>query len=359
MLPASKSKLITILAHVLMWVLFGIAIFFYHPLFSGVDIPAQAWIKQGITLSLLVIAFYVNTAILVPRLLLKNKAVYYLLAAMVLVSFVVIINTRAEQSLPDPYPQFNRSAAVIRTPGLPRPEPRRRIDRSTIIITVLVLGIGTSITAIQKWQTDRQQRNEQEKASITSELSFLKAQLSPHFFFNTLNNIYALTASDPDLAGKAIHQLSRMMRYLLYETASGETMLSKEIIFMNDYIGLMQLRLTDSVKVSFETSPRLEDMPVAPLLFLPFVENAFKHGAGTEQPCYIDICISQEDKMVHFNVKNSIMKDKSVSLETHTGIGLANTRRRLNLLYPGKHTLRVHERNAENEYHVYLQLNLA
>ena len=169
---------------------------------------------------------------------------------------------------------------------LPRGKP---IDRPTIIISALVLGIGTSITVIQKWQKDKQEREALEKEKVSSELSFLKAQINPHFFFNTLNNIYALTQVDADKAGKAIHQLSRMMRYLLYETQQGQTMLGREIAFVKDYISLMQLRLTDAVKVIIDTPPHLLDMPMAPMMLLPFVENAFKHGVSATQQSHIDI----------------------------------------------------------------------
>src|SRR4029077_327973 len=135
-------------------------------------------------------------------------------------------------------------------PGPPRIVPGRLGGSGitmTVTITALVIGISTAITAIQKWQKDNQERKELEKEKVTSELSFLKAQINPHFFFNTLNNIYALTAVYAELAGKAIHQLSRMMRYLLYGTQQRHTMLSQEIAFVKDYISLMQLRLTDAV----------------------------------------------------------------------------------------------------------------
>jgi sensor histidine kinase YesM len=221
-----------------------------------------------------------------------------------------------------------------------------------------VLVIGTSITVIQKWQKDKQEREDLEKDKVSSELSFLKAQINPHFFFNTLNNIYALTKVDADEAGKAIHQLSRMMRYLLYETQQGQTMLSQEIAFVKDYIGLMQLRLTDAVKVDFEAPDNLTDRPMAPMLLLPFVENAFKHGVSTTHESHINIVILQRGNLLDFMIKNSIMKDKSISLDTNSGIGLVNTRRRLDLLYPGKYTLANGGLDNGNEYTVHLILDL-
>jgi LytS/YehU family sensor histidine kinase len=228
-----------------------------------------------------------------------------------------------------------------------------------LAIIALVLGVSTSITTIQKWQADKQLTQEMEQDKVTSELSFLKAQINPHFFFNTLNNIYALTQVNADVAGKAIHQLSRMMRYLLYDTQQKQTMLSQEIAFVKDYISLMQLRLTDVVNVNIDTPRSLQDVPLAPMIFLPFVENAFKHGVSATQQSHIDIVIWQHNKMLDLTVKNSIINDNSISLDTSSGIGLVNTRRRLDLLYRGKYKLDIIELNANNEYIVHLTIDLS
>lgn len=355
-LARSNGKLVIILAHVLIWAVFGIAIFFYHPLFSGIDIPLQAWITQSITLGLLIIAFYINAAFLVPRFLLKNHAAYYFVMVIALVATIVFIIGWADAL--DPHQPFKQVADFVKAPRL-KPNRSSHIERPTIILTALVLGIGTSIAVIQKWQKDKQMREELEKEKVTSELSFLKAQINPHFFFNTLNNIYALTTVDGALAGKAIHQLSRMMRYFLDGTQPGHTMLSQEIAFVKDYISLMQLRVTDVVMVSIDTPTHLIDMPLAPMIFLPFVENAFKHGVTATQSSHINIIILQKGKMLDLTVKNSIIKGKSVSLDTNSGIGLANTKRRLDLLYPGKYTLDINEMNVNSEYTVHLILDLS
>jgi hypothetical protein len=362
-LQPSKSRLITILAHVLAWVVFGIVMFFYHPLFSDIEIPYQAWITQTVTLILLVTAFYVNVSVLVPGFLLKNRFGYYVALIIILVAAIVFIKGGVENVLYS-HQGFLRNRQVrvaelikaFTRLKLPRGKP---IDRPTIIISALVLGIGTSITVIQKWQKDKQQREALEKEKVSSELLFLKAQINPHFFFNTLNNIYVLTQVDADKAGKAVHQLSRMMRYLLYETQQGHTMLGREIAFVQDYISLMQLRLTDAVKVVIDTPRHLLDMPMAPMMLLPFVENAFKHGVSATQQSHVDIRVLQRNSMLDITVKNTIMKDNSISLDTNSGIGLMNTRRRLDLLYPGKYILDICELNARNEYTVHLMLDLS
>ena len=354
----SKSKLITILIHILVWAVFGLAIFFRYPVFIGNGISYQLWVTQTVTLSLLVIAFYVNSSILVPRFLLKNHTVYYFVIVIAIVGVIVFINAWLETAFPIMNSQ-ERVPEMLRLPRLHKPGLGTHIDTLTIIISALVIVIGTSITVIQKWQKDKLEREALEKDKVSSELSFLKAQINPHFFFNTMNNIYALTQVNANEAGKAIHQLSRMMRYLLYETQQGQTMLSQEIAFVQDYISLMQLRLTGAVKLIIDTPPQLMDMPMAPMILLPFVENAFKHGMSTTEQSHIGIFILQRGKELDVTVKNSIMKDNNISLDINSGIGLPNTRRRLDLLYPGKHKLEISEMNAGNEYTVHLMLDLS
>lgn len=358
-LQRSKGRLITILTHVLIWAVFGLAIFFHRPFFANNDMPFQFWVTQTVTLSLLLIAFYVNASVLVPRFLLKNQFGNYFAMIIAIVVVIVFIHGWVDRAF-DPPLAFEQAELLRprRPPGPSGPGQGIHIDKLTIIISALVLGIGTSITVIQKWQKDKLKREELERDKVTSELSFLKAQVNPHFFFNTLNNIYALTTVDAELAGKAIHQLSRMMRYLLYDTQSGHTMLSQEIAFVKDYISLMQLRLTDVVTLNIDTPPSLRDVPLAPMIFLPFIENAFKHGVRAAQPSHIDIIILQKDKVLDLTVRNSTIKDNSGSLDTGSGIGLVNTKRRLDLLYPAKYKLDINELNADNEYTVHLVLDL-
>ncbi|HTD40739.1 MAG TPA: histidine kinase [Mucilaginibacter sp.] len=355
-IPKSKSRLITVLIHILIWGVFGL-IYFFQPLTYNITVPYQLWIKQSILLGLLVLAYYSNSFILVPRFLLKNKTSIYFIIVIVIAAVIVLINIYADEWLNI----HQLMDAAFHKSGPPKHHKGRDHgwDLAIIAITALVLGVSTSITAVQKWQKDKQEREELEKDKVTSELSFLKAQINPHFFFNTLNNIYALTQVDAEVAGKAIHQLSRMMRYLLYDTQQGHTMLSQELAFVKDYISLMRLRLTEVVKINFDEPTDLKDKPLAPMIFLPFVENAFKHGVSATQQSHIDIVVLQKDNLLDLTVKNSIINDNSISLDTNSGIGLVNTRRRLDLLYPGKYKLEINELNTNNEYTVHLILDLS
>jgi two-component sensor histidine kinase len=359
MMPTlSKSKLITILVHVLVWSVFGIGIFFYLPIFSGIDIHYSLWIRQAVTFCLFITVFYINAFYLVPGFLLKKHPGYYFTIVIGIIIAIVILDGWNDQLLN--LHRFFDEAFLKRVMAQVLAHRGENILQVfTLVMSILVLGISTSLAVVRKWQKDKQKREELEKDKVTSELSLLKAQINPHFFFNTMNNIYVLTQVDADLAGQAIHQLSRMMRYLLYETHQGHAMLSQEIAFVKDYINLMQLRLTDAVKVNFEIPDHLLDMPIAPMLLLPFLENAFKHGLSTTQQSHIDILIRQRSSELDITVRNSVMKDNNVSLDTNGGIGLVNTRRRLDLLYPDKYKLETCELNADNEYTVHLILDLS
>jgi two-component system LytT family sensor kinase len=355
-IPKSKSKLITVIIHILIWVVFGL-IYYFQPFMGDIIVPYQLWVKNGVIWSLLILAYYSNSTILVPKFLLKNRTGLYFVAVIGITTVIVLLNIYADKFLN--LPQLMDAAFHRHGPPKHRGGRSHEWDIAMVAMIALVLGISTSITTIQKWQNDKQKHQEMEQDKISSELSFLKAQINPHFFFNTLNNIYALTLVNGDTSRKAIHQLSRMMRYVLYDTQNSRTQLSKEIAFVKDYISLMQLRLTEVVKIEFSSPAALKDMAIAPMIFLPFVENAFKHGVSATQASHITIAVEQQNTEVELIVVNTIIKEQSNNLEEGSGIGLNNTRRRLDLLYPGKHTLLIDENTAGNIYSVHLTLDLS
>lgn len=352
-----KPISVIILIHVLVWTVIGMVLLVYQPLSLNIVVPIQLWIKQALVMAMVITVFYINANIFVPRYLLQNRIRDFFILLILLSGTVIFIST-----LVDPWlhiPQLMDKAFHHRGPPRGRPgDHRKDFPFFMLTLTSLVLGVSTSISAIQKWQKDQQLRQDLEQEKTTSELSFLKAQINPHFFFNTLNNIYALTTVDVVQSREAIHKLSRMMRYLLYETQHGTTLLSKEIGFVHDYIDLMQLRLTDKVTLEFSYPSDLKDIQIAPMLFLPFVENAFKHGISATLPSYLAIVIEQHGDELSLDVTNTIFEDQQLSMEGNSGIGLANTRRRLDLMYPGKYKLII-ERSADQLYKVKLKLNLA
>jgi len=332
-----------VLIHILIWAVFGV-MYYFQPFPGDIVVPYQLWIKNSIILALLIIAFYSNSFFLVPRFLLKNRNGIYFLFIVGLVLVIVLLNIYVDEWLK--LPQL-MDVAFHKHRSIKHPGGRNHEwDIAMIAMIALVLGISTSMTAIQKWQLDRQKHQEMEQDKISSELSFLKAQINPHFFFNTLNNIYALTHIDADTSRKAIHQLSRMMRYVLYDTQNATTHLSQEIAFVKDYISLMQLRLTDAVKINFTSPEGLKEVAIAPMIFLPFIENAFKHGVSATSPSFIDITISQQSSVVDLLVVNTVIKEQNNNLEAGSGIGLNNT-------------LKITEDAAANTYAVHLTLDLS
>ena len=345
---------VPVLIHILGWGLLVFVFLLYQPLSLGVDWPDLFWVKQGILCTLFIGAFYLNSEIMAPRLLFRDRTSLYLSSLIAVVAGILLIIWAFES-------YFELHILIHRAfhpDGGGRPPQPGRWFQSTLLMTLLILGISTSITTVRTWQRDAQLRQDLEQAKVSSELLFLKAQINPHFFFNTLNNIYALTLIDVTKAREALHRLSRMMRYVLYENPNGTGQLSQEIAFVQDYIELMQLRLTDKVTVVFTQPTPLREAPIATMLLLPFVENAFKHGVSALLPSRIQINITQHGNQFYMQVRNTMFPEKSPSLEVNSGIGLTNTRRRLDLLYPDRYQLDTKQDTANQEYIVDLKLTL-
>ncbi|MVN75103.1 sensor histidine kinase [Hymenobacter sp. HMF4947] len=369
----SFRRYLTPLIHVLAWGLLALTLLLFQPMAGHVVLPVQFWIKQGVLWVLWVAAFYLTVRVSVPRLLLRGHTGWFV-AVLVATAATILLLSRALESamhLPTLMHEAFQAAGVRLADGSlarragpggqPGPPPPRgtRFDLVSLLITLLVLGIGTAITVVQNWQREAQLRERLDQQRVEAELSLLKAQINPHFFFNTLNNIYSLTLIDGDRARAALHRLSRMMRYVLYDTAAGPTPLSKEVAFIQDYITLMQLRLTDRVQVTFDHPDPVHEVLIAPMMLLPFVENAFKHGVAATQASHIYIGLQQPTPgEVVVEVRNTRFAAAGTDLAGSNGIGLVNTRRRLDLLYPGHYSLAVTEHTPADEFEVKLRLEV-
>lgn len=349
-MKVNRRTLGIIFTHILLWVLFGFVLLFYPPLTWGIKLPSAFWIKQTCIISLLVFVFYSNYLYFTPKLLFKNRR---LLFALWLI--IALLLGQCFSFWLDKWLDFQAVMAKVRQRP---PKHEELIDGFALMFGLLVLGISTSVAAVRQWQQEARLKDELQKQQIASELSFLKAQINPHFFFNTLNNIYALSFSDIELAREALHKLSRMMRYLLYETAQNETSLLQELKFLKDHIELMKLRLQANNKVIYQEPVLTHDYKIAPMLLLPFVENAFKHGVSATKPTEIRIEVSLSDRRLHFRVSNTFLEKAGNSLEG-SGIGLQNTKRRLNLLYPARHQLIINSATDNSIYQVDLTLILS
>ncbi len=361
----SSQRFLTPLIHVLAWGLLALALFLFQPMQGRVVLPVEYWVRQGALLLLWLVAFYATTRLSVPRLLLRGRTGWFVLALVITVLVITLLGRFLENALhlSELMRQaFHAADEVGRRgpgpgpgPGPPRPPRGGRFDLVGLLITLLVLGIGTAITVVQHWQQEARLRERLDQQRVEAELSLLKAQINPHFFFNTLNNIYSLTLIDGERARAALHRLSRMMRYVLYDTASGHAQLSQEVAFIQDYITLMQLRLTDRVQVTFEHPEPMREVLIAPMILLPFVENAFKHGVAATAPSRIHIAVRQPTpQQLEIDVRNTLFAKASTDLAGSNGIGLTNTQRRLDLLYPGRYTLQVNPKTPDNEFEVKL-----
>jgi len=201
-----------------------------------------------------------------------------------------------------------------------------------------------------------QVKNQLEKQNLSSELALLRSQVNPHFLFNTLNNINALVKKDPERTHQSIIKLSDIMRYMLFEATNEKVLLSKEIEYINSFIGLQSLRLEKPDYIEFTVTGEPLQIKLPPMLFIPFVENAFKHGLKDTVSPGIEIKMNIGKDTVHFEVKNYI-KSASLSDTPDTkGIGIANLKRRLELLFPTNHLLNIHSNGKQ--YSCSLELNL-
>ncbi len=226
------------------------------------------------------------------------------------------------------------------------------------LLSVLFWGISLAYSLSKSYWKDEQQRQKLQKEKLSAELSFLKSQIHPHFLFNTLNNLYALAekAQNKELA-KGIHGLSGLMRYMLYESKAAAVPLKKEIKFIESIIEMQQLRLDgeDDLLIAFNVKGAVEQKKIAPLLLVPFVENAFKHGIDFKQTSFIKIDLEVIEGDIHFKVLNSKNDAWARDLNEPSGIGLENVKRRLKLLYPQSHVLQISEQDDKFE----IQLSLS
>ncbi len=215
--------------------------------------------------------------------------------------------------------------------------------------------VGVAIFFAREWvQTERQQRLMKE-VQLSTELNFLRSQIHPHFLFNTLNNLFSIAQRDgnEDMAA-GISKLSGLMRYILYDSRVSKVSLTKEIEYMKDFIGLARLRFADDeAVVDFSVTGHADKKLIAPMILLPFIENAFKHGVIIERPSTIHISIDASENNIVFRCENAKMGLRDEKSES--GIGLENVKRRLALLYPEKHTLFIEEQNERYIVNLTLQ----
>jgi sensor histidine kinase YesM len=208
------------------------------------------------------------------------------------------------------------------------------------------------------WFELEARKREIENEKLYAELNFLRAQINPHFLFNTLNNLYYLAYSKSDNTTEVISKLSQMMRYMIYESNHEKVPLTREIEYMQNYISLEQLRLNNEVPIRFSVEGETENVWIAPLILITFLENAFKHGVTNKADgAWINIMIKMNGNHCLYRVENSKIPAAKDSREGKSGIGLQNVKRRLQLSYPGNYQLKVDD--AMDHYSVELDITLS
>ncbi|WP_457130676.1 sensor histidine kinase [Mucilaginibacter sp. UYNi724] len=211
---------------------------------------------------------------------------------------------------------------------------------STFFTSVIFIFLSTVLKFTTDWFLNERVQRDLENQRLSAELSFLKSQINPHFLFNSLNSIYSLAYQKSDTTPEAILKLSEIMRYMLYECNDNKVELSKELQYLQNYIDLQKIRFGDKAFINFEVTGEVTDQYIVPLLLISFIENAFKHGVANDAASPILLKISLEDGHLTFFIQN---KKHTHNRDSSGGIGLANVRRRLDLLYPGKYNLDIRD----------------
>lgn len=232
------------------------------------------------------------------------------------------------------------------------PMPLGGREMIAFVIMVMLIGLNDGLKYFFKSLSDRKRLRELEHENLTQKLEYLRYQVNPHFLMNTLNNIHALVDFDPEQAKETIEKLSKLMRYILYDSNQEFVALDKELAFMRTYVSIMRIRYTDNVKIDLRLPSSAPDIQIPPLIFVIFVENAFKHGVSYQHPSFIEIDVAIDGESVNFTCRNS--RKANTEPDSRGGIGLQNVRKRLQLIYENAYQLDI--KASEGEYMVSLRI---
>lgn len=320
-------KLLEISAHVFCWILF-----FAFPIIMSQgengSIDWKAFLRYVILPTSLFSIFYLNYFLLIPKILFNDHNKKFLIINVIIIILLSIaIRWWNEMHIQPPPPEMMRHNPPSRIMFMIR-------DTASMIFSV---GLSVAIRLSIRWNETELARREAVKSMTEAELKNLRNQLNPHFLLNTLNNIYALITFDTDKAQQAVQELSKLLRYVLYDNQSMYVPLKKEIEFINNYIELMRIRVSDNVNIETHFNVKENSQtPVAPLIFISLIENAFKHGISPTNNSFIKIYIEEGKDNIICTIQNS-NHPKTTTDKSGSGIGLEQVRKRLELLYPGRH----------------------
>jgi len=318
----------------------------------------------------LFVVFLINRYILLPKLFFKGKRATYFISTTLLIGAITLglfffhsINNNQQKRMPPPFerseinglqqPPSREFSMNERPPISPRQNKPDSIPpfANFLILAILLVGFDAGLQVSMRWANLEQEKMKLQTENIENQLAILKNQVSPHFFMNTLNNIHALVDIDSEEAKQAIIKLSNLMRHLLYDSEEKMTPIKKEINFIESYIELMRLRFSDKVAIDVVIPTEIPNKSIAPLLFTSLLENAFKHGISYNSNSFIKVILSFTEDQLNFEIENSNHPKKDAEA---SGIGLENTKKRLDLIYKNNYTLVIDE--SEKKYRVNLNI---
>lgn len=344
-----RNRLLIIFAHITGW------IFFFSLVFSFLHAPANLNDAMHLVFSgpflffcgVYLFVFYFNIYVLIPALYFKGKVLVY--ASTVLIFLMVVFylkpfdnlvgHTNMQMNGGGPPPPPFAGGPVHNEPTRPR-----QTDIVSIVLFITAWSLSTAMTLARQWRLTEKKAIQAEADKANAELSFLKAQVNPHFLFNTLNNIYSLVITRNESAAEGILKLSNIMRYITDEVKADFVLLESEISCIKDYIDLQKLRLGEKTTVQFELSGSITNKQIAPLLLMSFIENAFKYGTSNHERTIIDIKLITDEFNTTFYCKNRLFESKKIT--ERTGTGIENARQRLQHLYANRHLLDINTQNG-------------
>jgi hypothetical protein len=339
-----KVKRFTIATHALVWVLLLVIPYVStDQVFNALDPSSdKKYLLLCLVLSaVLIMIFYFNYFFLIPKYLLAKK--YWIYFSFLLLAIVTVFLLSGVIFF---YSDLN--------PGiLPKTNPAFEKLFPVIVVNALLLWLLSIVSSILWTAYNRLKQTENEK--LSAQIASLKSQINPHFLFNTLNNIYATAIDTSPKTADMVDKLSEMMRYTMKDTQQDLVLLEDEINYINNFIELQKMRLDRSVKLEYHSLENIPALRIAPMLLIPFIENAFKHGVNSEQKSRIKIEITMDKTKFQLSVVNNKVNVQR-DISEKSGLGIENTKHRLNLIYPSKHLLVIND--TEKEFSISLHVNL-
>ena len=320
--PLLKYKL----HHVFFWMLvFGC---WYFLRYEDYTVPGRAFRITLIKVIDLALMIYITNYVLLPQLFYKKKYGLFVLAFFLLVITSSVVKMNILGRIMDSPQLYSLSGDL-----------KRRIYDNVIPHFFLVIA-GAAVKLMIDYSRLQQKMAETAKERAEAELNFLKSQINPHFLFNSLNSVYFLIDKNNVEARESLHKFSDMLRYQLYEVNGDKIPVEREIRYLKDYVDLQKLRKDEHYSVSLSYSPHVSGFLIEPLLLIPFVENAFKHvSSHHDKSNFVKLELNRNNGLFIFSAENS--RDKAKATDPYSGIGLNNVKRRLELLYPGRHELTI------------------